>query len=86
MLRIPAAAIFLLVTAGAALAAEDRRSDRQSAQDTGGVRVTEVRNWSIIDTDKDGYISAEEMEQYLAQAWERGKRNTATSADKKTSQ
>jgi len=50
------------------------------------VRVTEVRNWSIIDTDKDGYISAEEMEQYLAQAWERGKRNTATSADKKSSQ
>jgi len=86
MIRIPAAAIFLLVTVGAALAAEDRRSDRQSAQDTGGVRVTEVRNWSTIDTDKDGYISAEEMEQYLAQAWERGKRNTATSADKKTSQ
>ena len=86
MARIPAAAVFLFVTAGAAFAAEDQRSDRDKAQDTGGVRVTEVRNWSVIDTNKDGYISPEEMEQYLAQAWERRKGNTASTADKKTSQ
>jgi hypothetical protein len=85
MTRMPAAAILLLVTAGAALAAADRPSDRENTQDTSGVRVTEVRNWSVIDTDKDGYISAEEMEQYLAQAWERGK-GTATTEGKKTTQ
>ena len=86
MIRIPAAALFFLVTAGAAFAAEDQQSDRTKAQDSSGVRVTEVRNWSTIDTDKDGYISAEEMEQYLAQAWERRKGNTATTEGKKTSQ
>ena len=83
MFPISRAVIFFLASASIALAADDQRSARVKSEDTGGVRVTEVRNWSTIDTDKDGYISAEEMERYLAQAWERSKGGTATRDDKK---
>ena len=92
-MRVPAAVLILVFSTGAALAANnDQQSDRakgqntSKGQDTSGVRVTEVRNWSVIDTDKDGYISPQEMEQYLTQVWERRKASTANTEEKKSSQ
>jgi Ca2+-binding EF-hand superfamily protein len=47
---------------GMALAAPGNSSDPNIAG------FTEVRDWSAIDTDKDGYVSADEMEGYLKHA------------------
>ena len=56
----------------------------EKAKDTTGRRAgstlssEEVRDWSKIDTNRDGYIEPEEMEKYLQAAWEhRGKATTA---------
>ena len=57
----------------------------EKAKDTTGQRAgstsssEEVRDWSKIDTNRDGYIQPEEMEKYLEAAWEhRGKATTAS--------
>ena len=36
----------------------------------------EVRDWSKIDTNRDGYIQPEEMEKYLQAAWEHRRKGT----------
>jgi hypothetical protein len=39
----------------------------------------EVRDWSKIDTNRDGYIQPEEMEKYLEDVWEHRRKGTAAS-------
>ena len=65
---------------------QEPSANRTRRADTASIKITEVRNWSAIDTDKDGYISADEMEAYLRQAWERARTSTAGEQEKKLSQ
>jgi len=61
--------------AGSALAAKENAKET-SGQQTNSTS-TEVRDWSKIDTDHDGYIEPQEMENYLQAAWAQRGKNTA---------
>ena len=64
---------------GSALAADEKTKDTNEQQTRSTSSTEEVRDWSKIDTNRDGYIQPEEMEKYLQAAWEhRGKATTAS--------
>src|SRR4051794_35704190 len=62
MVRTSGLVLLISAMGGMALAAPSNSSDPNIAG------FTEVRDWSAIDTDKDGYVSADEMEGYLKHA------------------
>ena len=78
MLSIVTAAL-----AGSALAAKEKATETETdVQQPGSTSSREeVRNWSKIDTDHDGYVEPEEMERYLQAVWAQHGKNTA--ADQK---
>jgi hypothetical protein len=51
--------VFVIAMGGLALA------NSGNAREANVAGSTEVRDWSAIDTNKDGYVSADEMEAYL---------------------
>lgn len=64
-----AAAVVLALASTAALAemhAGKKTTEGKSAE----AQSTEVRDWSKIDTNKDGLVSPEEMEKFLASKWQ----------------
>ncbi len=76
------AAMVLVALAGSAGAAKNDSNANTKADDASGVRVTEVRNWSLIDTNRDGYVEADEMENYLKQYWaQKGNSQAAVSSN-----
>ena len=65
--------------AGFGLAAAEKAKDTTEQRAGSTSSSEEVRDWSKIDTNRDGYIQPEEMEKYLQAAWEhRGKATTAS--------
>ena len=67
--------------AGSALAAKEKAKETDVQQPGSTSSHEEVRNWSKIDTDHDGYVQPEEMEKYLQAVWAQHGKNTA--ADQK---
>ena len=65
------APLALIALAGAATAAEPAKKPATSAPQAAAKKPAEpvgaTRDWSRIDTNKDGSISPEEMEKYLAE-------------------
>ena len=59
MARSSGLLVFVMAVGGLALAAPG------SAKEPNVAGSTEVRDWSAIDTNKDGYVSPDEMEAYL---------------------
>lgn len=61
----------LIALSGAAFATEPAKKPQQQAaatkQTASAPAATAGRDWSRIDTDKDGHVSPEEMEKYLAE-------------------
>jgi hypothetical protein len=74
-------ALLLAVGAGSAFAAKDDSNNSARADDSSGIRVTEVRDWSQIDKDHDGYVEPDEMQAYLQQYQARTGKNTATASE-----
>ena len=62
MVRTSGLVLLIMAMGSLALAAPSNSSDPNIAG------FTEVRDWSAIDTDKDGYVSADEMQEYLKHA------------------
>jgi hypothetical protein len=69
--------VLSVALAGSALAANEKaKTDDGRAGST--LSNAEVRDWSKIDTDHDGYVEPEEMEKYLQTVWaQHGKNTTA---------
>lgn len=68
------AALALLAVAGAAFAAEPAKKPANTPQQAASTKQAAAspaagatRDWSRIDTNKDGHVSPEEMEKYLAE-------------------
>jgi hypothetical protein len=59
MARTNGLLVFLIAMGGLALAHPG------NAREPNAAGSTEVRDWSAVDTNKDGYVSADEMEAYL---------------------
>lgn len=62
----------LIALSGAACAAEPAKKPPQAPQQAAATKQTAPapaagRDWSRIDTNKDGHVSPEEMEKYLAE-------------------
>lgn len=78
MTRITALlSILLAVLAGSALAAKD--SKKSAATTTASTdQSMQTRDWSKIDTDRDGYVAPDEMEKFLQSVWSQHGKSTAT--------
>ena len=75
-------AMVIAACAGSAFAADNDSGNDAKADNTSSVRVTEVRDWSQVDKDRDGYVTPAEMESYLQQyAARKANNNEAASAD-----
>ena len=64
---------------GSALAANEKTKDTNEQRTRSTSSTEEVRDWSKIDTNRDGYIQPEEMEKYLQAAWEQRRKGTTAS-------
>ena len=65
--------------AGFGLAAAEKAKDTTEQRAGSTSSSEEVRDWSKIDTNRDGYIQPEEMEKYLEAAWEHRRKATTAS-------
>ena len=61
---------------GSALAANEKTKNTNEQQTRSTSSTEEVRDWSKIDTNRDGYVQPEEMERYLQAAWEQRRKGT----------
>ena len=61
---------------GSGLAAAEKAKDTTEQRAGSTSSSEEVRDWSKIDTNRDGYIQPEEMEKYLEAAWEHRRKGT----------
>ena len=63
--------LLLGLLATPALAAEQSSGteNQTAAPGAATAAAAETRDWSAIDTDKDSYVSAAEMEKYLKETW-----------------
>ena len=74
-------AMAIAVCAGPVFAAKNDSDNNAKTDNGSGVRVTEVRDWSQVDKDRDGYVTPAEMESYLQQyAARKANNNEAASA------
>ena len=77
--------ILLAALAGSAMAAKERTKEGAAQQASPSSTSVETRDWSKIDTDKDGYVEPAEMERYLQAVWSQNGKNTAAEEKPKKS-
>jgi hypothetical protein len=65
--------------AGFGLAAAEKAKDTTEQLAGPTSSSEEVRDWSKIDTNRDGYIQPEEMEKYLEAVWEHRRKGATAS-------
>ena len=73
--------VLLILTAalrGFAFAANEKAKQTTDHQAGSMLSDVEVRDWSKIDTDHDGYVEPQEMEKFLQAVWAQRGKNTAT--------
>jgi hypothetical protein len=59
----------LICLSPVAFAAKEKAKSADAADTTGSAASTATRDWSKIDTDRDGYVEPAEMEKYLQSVW-----------------
>ena len=68
----------LALSATSALAAKQSEPGTESQDASSASKGGETRDWSKIDTDKDGYVEAAEMEAYLQSVWSKNGKASAS--------
>jgi len=75
--------VLLICFTPAAFAAKDKAKDATGADTSTAAPSGETRDWSKIDTDRDGYVEPAEMEKYLQSVWSKNGKATGEKPDAK---